>query len=346
MYKEGRQVVRFLFLKLDPMWRRLAPDKQAAHKEEFGNAIKGFHGRLLLRSYSLMGTRGNTDMLLWQAAEQLETLQQFETTILSTALGAYLDTSHSYLGMTKRSIYEFPDDPNEAVQDMITPQDSRYLFIYPFVKKREWYRHTHEERQAMMTEHVRVGRQYPDIRINTTYSFGLDDQEFVVAFEGDDPGEFLDLVMELRSSDATSFTERDTPIFTCIQMSIWDVLDSLGGGSVARSQAPVAGAGGAVVIANAGDIPEGSSKRVYLDGDALAVFNVGGTFYAVSDRCTHGRASLSEGTVDAGTCVLTCPWHDGKFRLDTGEPAGGPARIPVRTYAVRVADGKVLVERP
>src|SRR5207245_2707133 len=82
------------------------------------------------------------------------------------------------------------------------------------------------ERQAMMDEHVRVGRKYPSIRLNTTYSYGLDDQEFIVAFEGDTPADFLDLVMELRESQASAYTLRDTPTFTCVQMSLWDMLDT------------------------------------------------------------------------------------------------------------------------
>ena len=76
-----------------------------------------------------------------------------------------------------------------------------------------------EERQRIMRSHIEVGRQYPEISINTAYSFGLDDQEFVVAFEGDDPAEFLDLVQELRGTESSAYTLRDTPIFTCVSMS-------------------------------------------------------------------------------------------------------------------------------
>ena len=67
-----------------------------------------------------------------------------------------------------------------------------------------------------MANHIEVGRRYPEISINTAYSFGIDDQEFVVCFEGDEPGEFLDLVQELRGTESSSYTLRDTPIFTCV----------------------------------------------------------------------------------------------------------------------------------
>src|SRR5213075_1764875 len=120
-------------------------------------------------------------------------------------------------------------DPSHTQRLVIQPSAAKYLFVYPFVKTRAWYALPKPERQKMMDEHVRIGRKYPTIRLNTTYSYGLDDQEFIVAFEGDHPGEFLDLVMELRESEASSYTLRDTPTLTCVQMSLWDMLDTLGG---------------------------------------------------------------------------------------------------------------------
>ncbi len=339
---ERRQLVRYVFFKLDPAWRRLSAERQVEQKVELADTIRGFQARSLLRSYSLMGTRGDVDFMLWQATEDLETLQALETAIFSTRMGAYLTTPYSYLAMTKRSIYEFPDDPEHDGRITVRPQDSKYLFLYPFVKTRAWYKLPLAERQEMMNEHVRLGRKYPGIRINTAYSFGLDDQEFMVAFEGDDPGEFLDLVMELRESDASAYTLRDTPIFTCIQMSLWDVLDSLGGASVAeQARAAERDAEGFLVAARVEEVPPGASKRVYNGADAIALFNVGGKFYAVSDRCTHGRASLSEGSVQG--CELKCPWHGGVFDIETGEPLDGPVRVPIKTYRVKVEDGRVLV---
>lgn len=345
MANERRQLVRYLFLRLQPEWRRLGAAEQAEQKEEFALALTRFHGKLLLRAYSLMGTRGDCDLMFWQVTESLETLQAVETAMFSTRMGAYCEIAYSYLGMTKRSEYEFPDLPGEEDRTIISPSDACYLFVYPFVKKREWYGLTFEERQEAMTDHVRVGRKYPSIRINTTYSFGLDDQEFVVVFEGDDPGEFLDLVMELRGSPASAYTERDTPVFTCIQMSVWDALDSLGGASATkRAELVPRDAEGFTPVAELAELPPGTAKRVYLGTEAVAVFNVGGTVYAVSDRCSHGRASLSEGTVvDAAKCVLECPWHGGRFDLTSGAPVSGPPAVPVATFRVKVNGGRVFV---
>ena len=104
----------------------------------------------------------------------------------------------------------------------------KYLFVYPFVKTHDWYQQPQEERQRMMSEHFVIGHKYPDVKISTSYSFGLDDQEFVLGFETDHPGTFLDLVMDLRNSEARPYTERDTPIFTCLAKPVRECLDDLG----------------------------------------------------------------------------------------------------------------------
>src|SRR5436190_14771705 len=344
---ERRQVVRFAFYKLDSAWRRLPAERQASAKLEFGETIESFAGPLLLRPYGLVGIRGDCDFLLWQVAEDLESLVALQTALNRTDLGAYLAVPYSYLAMTRRSIYEFPEDPSQPSRLVIRPSDARYLFVYPFIKTRAWYMLPKAERQTMMDEHVRVGRKYPSIRLNTTYSYGLDDQEFIVAFEGDKPGEFLDLVMELRESKASSYTLKDTPTFTCVQMSLWDMLDTLGGAGAAQavSRRP-ARADGYTPAATLADLPPGASRRVYAGAEAVALFNVRGTVHAIANRCTHARASLSEGTVDADRCAVTCPWHEGVFSLETGQVLGGPPSLPVATYRVKVEGDTVLVAPP
>jgi len=343
MSQQKGQFVRFLFLRLDPAWRRAPVAEQQVGKQELAEAVLAVRARLLLRTYSLVGTRGDADLLFWQAANDVESLQAFQTSLFSTRLGAYLHIAYSYFGITRRSIYDIPAEAGEP-HLTVAPQDSRYLFVYPFVKTRGWYGLPLEQRQTMMDEHIRIGRKHAGIRINTIYSFGLDDQEFVVAFEADDPADFVSLVMELRESEASAHTLRDTPIFSCIQMSIWDALDSLGGGATgARApERPEAG-DGFVAVARSADLPPGSARRVYLGSHAIALFNVQGRVFAVSDRCTHGRASLSEGRVDAAANALHCPWHGGVFELETGKPCAGPPRAPLSTFEVKVDGDQILV---
>jgi chlorite dismutase len=133
--------------------------------------------------------------------------------------------------------HRHPDQ--EGARTRLKPAGGRYLFVYPMWKKRVWYRLPYERRKAMMIEHFAIGHRYPQVKINTAYSFGLDDQEFVVAFECDEPAAFLDLVMELRESQASRYTERETPIFTCVRMAPAEALQlalGLGGAEAGREQ--------------------------------------------------------------------------------------------------------------
>src|SRR5579883_519456 len=225
-----RQFVRFAFYKVDPVWLRLDAEQRAADMEEFIAAVEQFQGRMLLRSYTLVGMRGDADFLLWQVTEDLTILREFATKLNHTRLAHYLHLPHAFLSMTRRSIYEIRDAAgDERDRITISPGPSKYLLVYPFVKTRPWYALPKEERQAMMDEHIRVGRKYPQVKINTTYSYGLDDQEFVVAFETDDPPAFLDLVAELRETEASLYTLRDTPMFTCEAITLRGMLEAVGG---------------------------------------------------------------------------------------------------------------------
>ncbi len=224
------QYVKYTFYKLDPEWRRLPIETRAEDKRELASVINGAAPELTVRAYSLMGMRADTDMLVWTVSPDLESLQAFATRIASTALGSRLAVAHSYLAMTRRSMY-VDDHQHEGSESRtrIRPMGRKYLFVYPFVKTHEWHQLPAGERQRMMNEHFQVGHRYPEVKIHTTYSYGLDDQEFVLGFETDDPPRFLELVMELRSAEQRPYTERDTPIFTCLLGGAEDVLDSLGG---------------------------------------------------------------------------------------------------------------------
>jgi chlorite dismutase len=228
-----RQYIRYLFYKARTGWRRLSPDQRDAARTDLLAALEPFAERLpVLRAYSTLGTRADADFLLWMVTERLEDFQELQAAVLRSPMGAHLDTPYSYLAMTKRSQYvdrhEHADGDGEGRRTRIRPIGRRYLFVYPMVKKRPWYRLSLEERQRAMDEHIRVGHEFPRVKINTSYSFGLDDQEFVVAFETDYPADFLDLVEKLRGGEASAYTERETPIFTCVAGSVAEVLELLG----------------------------------------------------------------------------------------------------------------------
>jgi chlorite dismutase len=224
-----RQIVKYAFYRADAAWRALPDEEKAAGRKELAELVLEWRERIpMLRSYSTVGMRGDADMLLWSAAKTLEEIRDLETHIRSTALGRYLETPHSFLAMTKRSQYEDRLDPTSREKLQVKPGRAKYLFIYPFVKTRAWYLLPFEERQKMMDAHIEIGHRFPTVKLNTTYSFGLDDQEFVVAFETDSPEDFLDLVMALRETRSSEFTLRDTPIFSCIAGEPGAVLETLG----------------------------------------------------------------------------------------------------------------------
>ena len=227
-----RQVVNFGFFKVDPVWRRLPAKDRERGKVQFCQvATEWAHsGKMNVLSYTTVGMRPDVDMMLWRICYNLEEIQEMTTSLLNTELGQYLTMPYSLLAMTKRSTYVIEHE-HEGQQDSrgtLRPGKHKYLFVYPFVKTRDWYRMTLPARQGSMNEHIAIGHKYPQIKLNTTYSFGLDDQEFVVAFEGDKPEDFVDLVMDLRETDTSRYTLRDTPIFTCILKDIKATLDTLG----------------------------------------------------------------------------------------------------------------------
>lgn len=224
-----RQYVRFVFYKLDPAWRRLPQEERERGTAEFLAVIDETTPHMLLRSYSCIGLRVDADFLLWQVSYDLDDFQNFAAKLSRTGLGTYLSTPYAYLSMTRRSQYVDPhDQESESNRLTIEPGGRKYLFVYPFVKTRPWFLLTDEERQAMMREHIEVGQSFPSVKINTTYSFGLDDQEWVVAFESDFPQDFLDLVARLRETQASAYTLRDTPMMTCRALDIRDLLPQLG----------------------------------------------------------------------------------------------------------------------
>ena len=227
----GRQFVKYDFFKVRREWSQQVWDEQRGDKDEFAAVVSEMPDLLMTRAYSLVGLRGDADFLLWHTSETLEGLQSNAARLRSTGMAQFLDQPYSYLAMTRQSEYvsEHLHEGQEGTLTKVIPSEAKYLIVYPFVKTREWYLLPKEERQRMMSEHFRIGHKYPSVSIHTSYSFGLDDYEFMLGFETDDPDEFLDLVAELRTVEGSMFTKLDTPIFTCVSMSIEEALDSLGG---------------------------------------------------------------------------------------------------------------------
>jgi len=203
-----RHFVKYTFLKVDPAWRRLDEERRAEDKREFIAACEDFADGHLLRAFSLVGTRGDADLMLLSQAQNLERIHEFHVVLAQSGLMKWCDAPYSFLAMTKPSEY------SEESRLEVRPAHGAYLFVYPFVKT------------------IKIGREYPSVDLNTSYSFGLDDQEFVVAFETDNPADFLDLVQRLRTTESSAYTLRDTPTFTCISCSVQRALGALDGAAL------------------------------------------------------------------------------------------------------------------
>jgi chlorite dismutase len=219
------QYVAYRFFRVDPAWRRLPVEERAAGKDAFAEVVEDWAARIdTLRAYTVTGVRPDSDFFLWAITQRYEDLGELATALNATPLAGWLETPYSYLATTKASEYTKARRPRRVI-----PKGSPYLVVYPFVKVRPWYALSPEDRQRAMDEHIRVGHEFTTIHNHTTYSFGIDDQEFMTAFECDEPADFMHLMLTLRDSEASRYTERDTPIFVGQHVEIRAALDALDG---------------------------------------------------------------------------------------------------------------------
>lgn len=225
-----RQFVNFMFFRVDRGFRGEPAAFRTQARGELADIVASYRDRMIILSYSTVGLKAHHDFMLWRIGFDLDPFQQMAADINRAAIGRFLEIPTSMLAMTKHSQYveEHVHEGQEGRRLRIVPGKSQYLFVYPFVKTRDWYLLPMSERQRIMSEHIAIGHKYPGVKINTTYSFGLDDQDFVVAFETDSPADFLDLVQELRETESSKFTLRDTPMFTCRRGELGEILEQIG----------------------------------------------------------------------------------------------------------------------
>jgi chlorite dismutase len=223
--QDSGQYVGYTFFRVDPAWRRLPVEERAAGKEAFAEVVQDWAARMdALRAYSLTGARPDADFFLWKITQRFEDLGELGAALNGTPLAGWLETPYSYLATTKPSQYT-----SARKARRIVPRGHPYLVVYPFVKIRPWYALPVEDRQKAMDEHIRIGAEFASIQNHTTYSFGIDDQEFMTAFECEEPADFMHLMLTLRETEASAYTERDTPIFVGRHLPVREALDRLDG---------------------------------------------------------------------------------------------------------------------
>jgi chlorite dismutase len=227
------ELYRYLTFAVTPEWRRLDEAQRDGQKAEFARAAD--HHSVRVHAYSLVGTRADAELLLWCVADDLDALRDLEQRLAATRLWAHSARPYAYLAARRRSQYLAGHEHAGSEHGRPTAGpvgDMPYVVVYPMTKKRSWYALPHEERTRIMGAHFATGHKYPDIRIHTGYSFGIDDQEFVVSFEVPDVRRFVALVAELRETESSAYTERETPIFVGAAMSLRRALDAIDGAAV------------------------------------------------------------------------------------------------------------------
>ncbi|NQW21788.1 MAG: chlorite dismutase family protein [Chloroflexi bacterium] len=196
-------------------------DERESAKKEFADLVGELSTDNEIRTYSTVGTRPDADFMLVQDSSTVDTFHETSKRINHSLIGSYLEQSYSYLSIRRKSRYKHGGGAPKLKENY------KYMVVYPMTKTRPWYEKAKQERQDMMNDHFRVGKNYPMVKINTSYAFGLDDTEFVLSFEMDNPSDFVSLVMDLREVPAAQYTAVEIPIFTTIRMPISDALDAM-----------------------------------------------------------------------------------------------------------------------
>jgi chlorite dismutase len=205
--------VQALALGLDPAWRRLPAAERRDSCAEFFAAVESGEA-VTTFTYSTVGLKPGIDMFLWRLGSGLDALEESAAAVLRSGMGTWLEVRQSFVGVIQPS--QYVKKPTTQEQSLFSGERSRYLIVYPFTKSTDWYLLDKETRQSVMNEHMKIGHGYPQVRQLLAYSFGLDDQDFLVAYETDDLVAFSELVRSLRSTESRRSTVRDTPILTGI----------------------------------------------------------------------------------------------------------------------------------
>ena len=214
------QYHNYVFFTVRSEFSLLSSTKQKAYKKAFLKELKK-EKQIIINAYATLGLKTNATLLLWFQADTLETIQNFLNTLLHTDLGNYLVISYTLFGMARPTQYS-----EKSTGHLHTDRKGgKYLTIYPFTKTKEWYALDFDARRRLMGGHVSIGKKYPQIEQVLLYSYGIDDNEFIVSYEMDDLSAFQSLVMELRSDKVRAYTLKDTPIFTCVYKPFEEALD-------------------------------------------------------------------------------------------------------------------------
>ncbi|HSW97667.1 MAG TPA: chlorite dismutase family protein [Candidatus Saccharimonadales bacterium] len=205
----------YIFFTVDKSIHDLPKTKLAEYRKAFVAKIENTKD-IIVYSYTLLGLKKENIFLLWIQSDSLEITQNFLNNLLHTEIGKYLHCSETLFGMTRPTQYS----PGSTTHENTARKGGKYLIIYPFTKTQEWYMLDFQKRKELMKGHITIGRKYPQITQLLLYSYGIDDNEFIVSYETDSLADFQQLIIELRTDPVRNYTKKDTPIFTCIYRTL------------------------------------------------------------------------------------------------------------------------------
>jgi peroxiredoxin len=188
---------------------------------ELGRLFERNADAITLRgTYSTAGFTSGIDLIFWLVAEDAAAFQELAIALHQSPAACGLDVVQAYVGFATTSQY----DPTHGPAFLRGLSPRRYLSLYPFTKTPSWYLLPFEERRSLMAEHGKMGQEFPSIQTNTVSSFGVADQEFIVALEDDDPSLLIKMIQRLRAADVRKYTLTDTPVFFGLRKGLHDAL--------------------------------------------------------------------------------------------------------------------------
>lgn len=218
----------FMFLKLQPEFRRLISNEKIAAKQEFENMVGACQEKVFLRTYMVSGLRADSDVLFWRMSDDMAYLQDICSRTFSSGAGRYLTPVHSFLG-----VHHGPEttQPKKDLEFGFLPKDTfgryRYMLLHPVVKSHTWYELSSPEREKLIAERAQVVSRYREIQENFFLSYGLDEQEIIVAREARALEDLIAATQELRQQRIKNYTAVDKPVFLCLGRDLREILDAV-----------------------------------------------------------------------------------------------------------------------
>jgi chlorite dismutase len=173
--------------------------------------------------YDVAGLRADADFMVWWHSPSADDLQEAYGRLRRTALGRHVEPVWSQLALHRPAEFNKSHIPAFLADE----QARAYVCVYPFVRSYEWYLLPDEERRALLAEHGKMARDFPDVRANTVASFALGDYEWMLAFEADELHRIVDLMRELRASGARRHVREEVPFYTGRRKAIAEIVAAL-----------------------------------------------------------------------------------------------------------------------